>query len=153
MRFGLSIVMTGFCLVSALLGQNEERDSRAIAKIKNIRVSKLDDRLPGESFVRWFGKVVGTAQKIDWEVNDCGEQDGSGRQKDFPICVQAHAITLDHVEVSIMIVVGSHRQGLTRKPGVWGIWVEAKPNPSKVLDELNSLPKELRDIRKTRKSK
>ncbi len=68
--------------------------------------------------------MIGKAQKIGWEVNDCGEQDGSGRQKDFPICVQATGHTDDLIDVNVMIVVGTDRRGIVGKPTTWGIWVK-----------------------------
>ena len=150
MRFGLVSVLIGFCFVPLLLGQTEARDRRAIAKIKNIQVPKLDKQLLTESFARWFANVVGESQKVEWEVNDCGEQDGSGRQKDFPICVQAAGQTADLIHISVSIVVGTHKRGIVGKPVLWGIWVEAEPKISKVLDELNELPKELSGIRSTK---
>lgn len=150
MRFGLITVLIVFCFVPPLLGQSEGRDRRAIAEIKNIQVPKLDKRLPAESFARWFAKVVGKGQKIDWEVNDCGEQDGSGRQKDFPICVQAAGKTADLIQISVSIAVGTHKRGIVGKPVIWGIWVEAEPEISKILDELNQLPKELTGIRRNK---
>lgn len=141
--FGIFIVLAAFFLVSEIGAQNTTRDAKAIAKIKNLQVFRLDRRLPAKSFSQWFGKVIGKSQKIEWEVNDCGEQDGSGRQKDFPICVQARAYTVDLIEVSVLVTVGTHRRGIVGKPSVWGIWVETRQNVSKDLDALSDLPQEL----------
>lgn len=153
MRFAVVMFFAAatFILVPEVCGQDARRDAKAIALIKNIQISHLDSRLRAQGFLQWLRGVVGNSQKIDWEVNDCGEQDGSGRQKDFPICVQAHTFTSDHVEVSIMVMVGSHMRGIVGKPAVWGIWVVTEHDGSKLLDTLSELRQELLLI-KRRKS-
>lgn len=141
--FLLTIVILGLCVVPEVYVQNVKRDARAIAMVKKLQVSRLDRRLPAVSFLQWFGNTIGRSQKIEWEINDCGEQDGSGRQKDFPICVQALAETVDRIEVTVMVVVGTHKRGIVGKPAVWGIWAQPKNKKSKEMDELSDLVKEL----------
>lgn len=138
-----TIVIVTFCLVPEICAQNERRDVKAITMVKNLKASRLDKRLPAVGFLRWLGNVVGKSQRIEWEINDCGEQNGSGRQKDFPICAQAHAHTVDRIEVTVMVVVGTHKRGIVGKPAVWGIWVQPKNKESKELDELSELVEEL----------
>ena len=138
-----TIVIVTFFLVPEILAQNEKRDAKAIPMVKNLKVSRLDKRLRPASFSRWFGNVVGKSQRIEWQVNDCGEQDGSGHQKDFPICVQALAHTVDRIEVTVMVVVGTHKRGIVGKPAVWGIWVKPNNKESKEMDELSELMEEL----------
>lgn len=144
--FSFTIVIVTFCLVPEIWAQNERRDAKAIPMVKNLKVSRLDKRLPARSFSQWIGQVLGKAQKIEWEINDCGEQDGSGRQKDFPICVQASS-TLGRIEVTVMIAVGTHKRGINGRPTVWGIWVGRKGEVSKVFDELIELAPELKRLK------
>jgi hypothetical protein len=133
------IVLFTFCLVTEVGAQNERRDAKAVAMIKNLRVSRLDRRLPGLSFSRWFVLWLADHSLSNGEVNDCGEQDGSGRQRDFPICVQAFAHTGNSVEVTVMIAVGTYRRGIVGKPAVWGIWLKSKNMESELMDELSDL--------------
>ena len=146
--FPLTVIIVAFCIVPEICAQNEKRDAKAIPMVKNLKVSRLDKRLQPVGFLRWFGNVVGKSQRIEWELNDCGEQDGSGHQKDFPICVQAFAHTVDRIEVTVMVVVGTHKRGIVGKPAVWGIWVQPKNKESKEMDELSDLVKELARLRR-----
>ena len=141
--FSFTIVIVTLCLVPEIWAQNEKRDAKAIAMVKNLKVSRLDKRLPAVGFLQWFGNVFGKSQRIKWEVNDCGEQDGSGRQKDLPICVQALVPSVDRIEVTVMVVVGTHKRGVVGKPAVWGIWVQPKNKESKEMNELSDLVEEL----------
>lgn len=141
--FGSIIVMAAFFLPTAIWAQSNKRDAKAIKMIKNLQVSSLDKRLPATSFSQWIGQVIGRSQKIEWEVNDCGEQDGSGRQKDFPICVQASAFTVNRIEVNVLVTVGTHKRGIVGRPAVWGIWVIKNQNESQNIDALSDLSQEL----------
>ena len=125
--------------VEGVRAQHEHRDARAIAMVKALNVSRLDKHLHVEPFAKWFGKLVGKKQKVEWEVNDCGEQDGSGRQRDFPICVQSFAHTGNSVEVTVMVAVGTYMRGIVGKPAVWGIWLKPKNMESELMDELSDL--------------
>lgn len=134
-------------LASSGSSQNLRRDSKAIGIVKNLSVSKLDRRLKFRSFSNWFGSVVRNSRTIGWEVNDCGEQDGSGRQKDFPICVQASGTTKDKLEIVVMIVVGSHKRGIRGKPSVWGLWINRESERPIEMNELSQLAGELIRLR------
>ena len=51
--------------------------------------------------------------KIKYEVNDCGEQTGTSADKgrDFPMCVEAMADSLD-VHISVVLGVGTFKRGI-----------------------------------------
>jgi hypothetical protein len=131
-------------------GQNPTRDIRAIAKVKALSVSKLESKLPTLKFENWFADVVGGTEPTRWEVNDCGEQNGSGKQRDFPICVQAFARTDDRIEVTIMVVVGTYKRGVVGKPAVWGIWAQPHNEVSNEIRELSDLVKELARLKRAK---
>lgn len=141
------IIFAAFFFVSEIEAQNKARDAKAIAMVKNLSVSKLDRRLPARSFSQWFGKVVGKSQKIEWHVNDCGEQDGTGMQPDFPICVESNAYTADRIKVYVLIAIGTHKLGITGKPEVWGAWIIKDQKELKFIDELSDLQQELALLR------
>lgn len=144
------LLLSFITCVETVGAQREERDAKAISKVKNIAVSRLDKKLSSLSFSRWFSRTLRNKQPALWELNDCGEQDGSGRQKDFPICVQAYAKTSDQIAVTVMIAVGTHKRGIFGKPVTWGIWVGSDQVSSIVLDRLNDLPKALVKHRKSK---
>ena len=141
--FGLLIVFVAFVLVPEIEAQSSGRDSKAIALVKGLPVYRLDKRLSGPTFSRWLRNVIGKSQKIEWEVNDCGEQDGSGRQKDYPICVEALTNTVDGIEIKVLITVGTNKRGIAGKPAVWGIWSQPQHCESKFMYELGDLAQEL----------
>src|SRR5690349_7492013 len=66
--------------------------TQAINQIKNLEVSRLDPKLPRVQFGSWFASILDPETKIAWELNDCGEQAGGGKDStDIPTCVQAEA--------------------------------------------------------------
>jgi hypothetical protein len=96
-------------------GQSSARDRRLIAYAKKLPASKLDSQLPHQPFVSWFRSVVGASAKIDWEINDCGEQTGNPNDPNSinpPLCAQSHAHLSDGRNVYVLIHVGSHRAGI-----------------------------------------
>lgn len=127
--------------------QSPRRDRAAIAKVKRLSVSKLDRKLSPKPLSQWIQGVVGRSRRIAWEVNDCGEQDGSGDQKDFPICVGADTKLRDGTEVSILVVVGSYRRGVVGKPQIWWIYLKNKEGALTDVDRLGQLPGALRTRR------
>jgi len=137
-----ALVMIAF--VVGCEAQNRRRDAAAIGKIKRISVAKLDPKLRPKPLLRWLQGIVGRSRQITWEVNDCGEQDGSGRQRDFPICVAADTKLADGTEVSILVVVGSYRRGIVGKPQIWWIYLKNKEGALTDVDRLSQLPGALR---------
>jgi hypothetical protein len=124
--------------------QDLRRDARAISMVKRLSVAKLDKRLRPKAFKPWLQTVVGSSRRIEWELNDCGEQSGTGNQKDFPICVAAMTKLRDGTEVVVMIAVGTHRRGIVGKPLVWFAYFEPKGGRFTEVRRLGDLPKELK---------
>lgn len=91
--------------------------------------------------------TVEKGQRIEWEVNDCGEQDGSGRQTDFPICVDATVKTKDDITVAVSIVVGTYKRGVIGRPEIWGIWITADKKQPQVLMDLKQISKNILALR------
>ena len=106
--------------------QSPARNRRLIAYAKNVPASRLDSELPHRPFISWFRSVVGADAKIDWEINDCGEQTGNRNDPnslDPPLCAQADAHLSDGRNVYVLIHVGSHSAGLNGRPYVWSLSV------------------------------
>ena len=115
-------------------------EQRVIATVQKLSARSLDRELPDQPFAEWFQSVVGKDAKVEWESNDCGEQTGDPKTtpEDFPICGQASAKLPGARAVTVMVAVGSHKQGITGGPTVFyaGIDVEATFEPVNKLHEL-----------------
>lgn len=114
----------------------EEIEASVIRHAKALPASELDANLPNEPFETWLKRTLGPDAKLQWESNDCGEFDGSGRQTSVPICVDAKAEFSDGRRVSLWIVVGSLDIGSTKpefskQSGVW--WADV----TSLADELS----------------
>lgn len=94
-------------LASARNATSPARESKLIARVKNVPVSKLDPVLPSVRFEQWLRTEAGADAHFDWEVNDCGEQTGAPGQNpdEIPTCVEADARLKDGREIVITIAV------------------------------------------------
>lgn len=130
-----------FLALASGVTKGETQDGRiatAIDLAKQVDTATLDPSLPRQSFEHWFRGVIDSAGKIDWEVNDCGEQTGNpavDRNRDFPFCVEAKAALPFGPTVTVMIVVGSERRGVVDAPRVWWIYIEQDAQ----IQEIDSL--------------
>jgi len=106
---------------SAQATPTNARDSKLIARVKQVQVSQLDRNLPPISFEKWLQVEAGADAKFHWEVNDCGEQTGTApdRGRDFPVCVEADAAMKDGRSIVIMIAVGSSKKSPAGKPALY----------------------------------
>ncbi|MFZ1700655.1 MAG: hypothetical protein WBO10_00830 [Pyrinomonadaceae bacterium] len=145
---GVLVLLAGGLNWSAQ-AQNEKHDSIAIARVKAISVSKLERKLPTTRFSSWLTRLIKPSKPIEWEVNDCGEQDGSGNQPDFPICVQASGLTRDQIQVTVFVTVGSHKRGLIGSPKVWGVWLTRGRDLSIGGHTLGDLAGNLKKLQRT----
>src|SRR5438309_11974924 len=98
------LISAGLLLVPMTRSLGQLGNREIIAYAKRINVCRLDPRLPRQRFDRWFKEIVGPSAKIEWEVNDCGEQTGSPADKgrDFPFCAQAEATLPDGRKAGVM---------------------------------------------------
>jgi hypothetical protein len=108
-----------------------EADEQEIIHIaQTAGTSRLEPGLPDKPFGDWLNSVVGRVDKIQWEANDCGENDGSGTQESVPICAAAEIKLADSWQLSVWIAVGSQQlqssgtpPKLLDKPQVAWIWL------------------------------
>lgn len=129
--FGISLLVTA---------QQPARDQRAIELARQIPVSMLEAGLPNQPLVQWLAEAAGAGAKIDWEVNDCGEQTGNpdlDRGRDFPLCVEAIAKLANGRIANVFVVVGTFQKGIAGTPSLWSIEIGR--------DRFSPVPK-LRDL-------
>lgn len=131
--------------------QSRSRDRRIITFARNLDVSKLDRRLPKRSFERWLRSVVGKRALIKWEVDDCGEQDGNPSNpinRNPPLCATAHAKMRYGGELGVAIVVGSHKSGMSGRPGVFYTYLKDNHGASRNPQNLGELAAAVRQYRR-----
>jgi TonB family protein len=118
-------------------------EKRAVAAVQQMAVSQLDSQLPERSFSSWFNQVVGAQAGVNWQLTDCGEQNGSAadRGRDLPYCVEVVAITQNQRKAFVNILVGSSQRGIVGQPSLYFAVVENKGEfyTAKRLSELPDL--------------
>lgn len=119
---------------------------------KKYPISKIEANLPQMSFERWFRQMAGETRKVNWEINDCGEQTGTSedRGRDFPMCVESSAKISEAISLRVNIQYGTFKRGISRgKSVVRSIFLgdEAGENGAD-FDTLGELPDELNRIKK-----
>ena len=85
----------------------EKLDQEIIARAKAVKLSDLEKAMPDEPFGDWLLNNFSAKAKIRWEVNDCGENDGSGHQEELPVCAEADLNFLNGDLIGISIAVAS----------------------------------------------
>jgi hypothetical protein len=129
--------------------QNDKRDAAAIAYAKRFSVSRLDSKLPPKRFGDWFQQIVGRATKINWEVNDCGEQSGNpaaDKGRDFPMCVEAIAEKSNGIKINVSLVVGTFKRGIIPGKPQIGYAGVGKDDKWYEVAYLRDLPSKLKEI-------
>ncbi len=125
----------------------EKHQVEIIDYAKKYLVSDIEPNVPKMSFADWFQQTVGKATKVEWSINDCGEQTGTSadRGRDLPMCVEAAAVLSPSQHIRVNIQFGTFKRGIMKdKPVVRSITVGEEMN-SKWLDnlsDLSNLPKE-----------
>ena len=121
-------------------------DEKAIATARQIPASEVDPKLPKQALGSWLEKLVAPS-KIDWEVNDCGEQSGTpaDEDRDFPMCVEANADLAGGRHVTVSIAVGTVKKGISGKPGVFFILLDEPGSDEKDVVHLSDLAARLQD--------
>jgi hypothetical protein len=102
-----------------------KRDKLAIERAKNVLVSSFDKRLPKVT-LEYFLTSESNDGRVEWEVNDCGEQSGNpavDRGRDFPLCAQATVSGRELRTVTVMVGVGTYKKGIAGTPGLYGVTV------------------------------
>ena len=116
---------------------------------KKYLVSNIESNLPRQSFADWFQETVGKPAKIDWEINDCGEQTGTSEDKgrDFSMCVKAFAALGTDVSVSVNIQFGTFKRGISADaPVVRFISISREDDFGQQPEKLSDLSKRLGEL-------
>jgi len=122
---------------------SSKTERTAIQRAKNVLVASLDRGLPKVS-LEFFLKYEAGGEPIHWEVNDCGEEDGSAPSGlDSPMCVEAD-FQKERTGVTVMVLVGTFTRGLSRAPTLYGVTVADQGGSSRRVRQLSDLPMELR---------
>jgi len=114
-------VLLSLSLLATSPAQQPDLEARAIARVQRMPASALERGLPKEPFAAWFRKAAGREAKLEWELNDCGEQTGNPKTdkgRDFPACVGATASLPDGRQAAVLVVVGTYGQGFVGQPKV-----------------------------------
>ena len=139
----LRITMIAFVFHSLANSQVTLED--AIDLLGQVPAASLDSLLPKTAFLDWFKSTVGPDAKIQWEINDCGEQTGVpavDQQRDIPVCLEVSAILPDRRTVGVAINVGTERKGLIGDPVVYNIYLQGN-GPIQNIRRLRDLPRAL----------
>lgn len=134
----ITIVFAGFSVSHA---QSKKQEAAAKRYARNIFVSKIEKGMPQTRFDRWFRRLVRKGMKVTYEVNDCGEQTGTSADKgrDFPMCVEAMADSLD-VHISVVLGVGTFKRGIIgTKPDLRGVGFSIEGEGSFDVKKLSDL--------------
>jgi hypothetical protein len=105
-------------LVPVVLGAAHQAPGQAaaISAAKNAIVQAIEKTLPRATFEAWVQGLVGAQAELKWSTNDCGEQTGNpalDRDLDFPICAEVQVAVARDRQLSLSLMVGSTRRGLT----------------------------------------
>jgi hypothetical protein len=117
----------------------------AIDLLGQVPASSLDSLLPKTAFLHWFKNTVGPDAKLQWEINDCGEQTGVpsvDQQRDIPVCLEVTALLPDRRTVGVAINVGTEKKGLIGDPSVFNIYIQGS-GPIQHVRRLRDLPRAL----------
>jgi hypothetical protein len=136
-------IALGFVLPLAVPLSAQVTLEDAIDLLGQYRASRLDSVLPRIPFLTWFKSVVRASAKIEWEINDCGEQSGApavDTQRDFPTCLEVTATLADGRKAGVAVVVGTVQKGLTGLPQVRSVYLEANGEIHH-LKRLSELPR------------
>lgn len=130
---------------TALTQASEDGGNKVlIERAQRLLVSRLDGSLPKVT-LDYFLRYEAAGSEVRWEVNDCGEQTGAAetdRDRDIPTCVEAD-FDADQGAVTLMIAMGSVKQGLSNAPSVFSAVVIDSNGQVRPLHHLGDLPKEL----------
>ena len=137
----LVFLSLSLCLCGSVAGQTESFEKRAISSAQEISASDLDAALPNRPFVSWFSEVIGPKAGVVWQLTECGEQIGAG--KDLPACAEVNASLPGGRKVFVTISVGTFKKGLTGKPSLFRAVIEQNERFYQVR-RLSDLPEKLR---------
>ena len=118
--------------------------SQVITYTQQILVSKLDPHLSKTPLIVWLKNFV-SEKEIRWEVNDCGETDGSGKQENVPMCGVFIVPLSEGRTFWAYISVGSMNKGIIKNdpsfPHIFWAFIQ-NSGKSEIVDDssLSALP-------------
>jgi hypothetical protein len=130
----------------------QKHQAEVIDYAKKYLVSDIESNVPPISFEKWFQTTVGEDAKVDWDINDCGEQTGTSadRGRDFPMCVAANTVKNGFIYITVNIQFGTFSRGIMKmKPVVRSITAGDEIG-GEWIDNLSDLPKLITSQEKTR---
>ena len=128
-------------LSGSVAGQTGSFEKQAISSAQEMSASDLDEALPNRPFASWFSEVIGPKAGVVWQLTECGEQIGAG--KDLPACAEVNASLPGGRKVFVTISVGTFKKGLTGKPSFFRAVIEQNERFYQVR-RLSELPQRLR---------
>jgi hypothetical protein len=141
----ITMLLCALSLTGTALAQTSDSgDKMLIQRAQRLLVSKLDGSLPKVT-LDFFLRYEAAGAEVRWEVNDCGEQTGDAatdRDRDIPTCVEAD-FDADQGSVTVMIAVGSVKQGLSKTASVFSAAVTDSNGQVHSLRRLGDLAKQL----------
>ena len=123
--------LLSFLLFMLMLGPfafGQTSDTAAIAYVQQLPTFDLDSTVSGGVFGDWVQSLAGRTAKVEWELNDCGEQTGVpmiDAERDFPMCVGAYAALPGDVRFGITIIIGTYEKGPTDTPAIYDIYIQS----------------------------
>ncbi len=110
--------------------EREAIDQDIVHRAQITPAAQLEAGLPAQPFEAWLQQAVGTRGNIEWEANDCGEQNGSGRQTSIPVCGEATVKFRDGRQFVASVVVASlavrdpsATPQWSDRPSLWWTWL------------------------------
>ena len=147
MRPGLVLLMVVITASICTYSQSARRDAEVIRYARSLPVSRIEPGMPKQRLDTWLRKILGRNLPLKWEVNDCGEQTGTpvDRGRDFPMCVEATAETLD-VFFTVSLMVGTFRRGVSGTPQIRGLAIHIEGEGEFEVKRLSNLKGKLREL-------
>lgn len=88
-------------------------DAALIEAVRSTVAREVDPLLSSVSFEGWIDSLLGPQARMQWEVNDCGEQSGNpalDRGRDFPKCVQLRVELTGNRVLILLLSAGSQQK-------------------------------------------
>ena len=109
-------------------------DAVLIEAVRSTVAHEIDPLLPSMSFEQWLNGMFGSQTRMQWEINDCGEQTGDpavDRGRDLPNCAQLQAELPGRRTLILALSAGSQRKQPAGAPG-YRFGVLIRPDGSRV---------------------
>ncbi|MGB2714274.1 MAG: hypothetical protein WBC51_08865 [Vicinamibacterales bacterium] len=109
-------------------------DTVFIEAVRSTVAHEIDPLLPPTSFEGWLNGLLESQARMQWEINDCGEQTGNpavDRGREFPKCVQVRAELPGRRTLVLALSAGSQQKQPAGAPS-YRFGVLIRPDGSRV---------------------